>query len=654
MHVSLDVVHAHAHPHRRACRTEAERKRAEAERRELVLRRGTSLLAQLLCPLAPLFSLPGLTEHWYVVHGADGQIVRSRPDPPLIIAAGSVTFALAVLANLAILLRLVETHPRFFSVTTCVFLSVHIAVNAVALTIFGIEHAQPDGFVLSTAFWLTAASGCVALAAVVCLLVDGLATQWYVRGGTGISGKQRSLVVAFDFFIALILVGSVAYRYLIPDVTFLDTVYLCVQSLLTVGFGDVVPSTTGAQVFSVFYNTIGILTFALLVAFTRETVLEAMQTEYRAQEKLLLNRLRHRWYGERTHHAGFIAHALAFLSFGLYHTREQQEEEQDAGVREHGRGSLSQEDGEVVEEEKEGLDEQRYEEAISELKKERDREFRSQLVVSFTLFLVFWLVGAVAFSALEGWSYWIAFYFVFVMSSSVGYGDYSPSTQGGRAFFCVWAIIGAGTLTVLFSVLADAYTSRFKETFQRSWLNRLWIRLTKPSHKVADELAREESQAFPRAPATRPSTPTSERPAEGPGKEYPELAPAPSSSTATKGGGGGGSAELSPQDKMLELLQLTRQHLDRLILADGDEKDEHLDRVVRKVMDNEGFSRRNREHVENDNSFKEFIYLRSLRTKLAELEELAHDAFEPADRAREGGEREVDLGRSKGKDDERL
>jgi len=29
----------------------------------------------------------------------------------------------------------------------------------------------------------------------------------------------------------------------------------------------------------VFYNTIGILTFALLVAFTRETALEAMQTK---------------------------------------------------------------------------------------------------------------------------------------------------------------------------------------------------------------------------------------------------------------------------------------------------------------------------------------------------------------------------------------
>jgi len=38
-------------------------------------------------------------------------------------------------------------------------------------------------------------------------------------------------------------------------------------------------STTGSQVFSLFFNTIGILTFALLVAFTRETALEVMQNE---------------------------------------------------------------------------------------------------------------------------------------------------------------------------------------------------------------------------------------------------------------------------------------------------------------------------------------------------------------------------------------
>mgnify|MGYP006886188041 CR=1 FL=1 len=80
MHVSLDVVHARAHPKGRSYRTEEERKRAEAERRERVLRRGTSLLAQLLCPLAPLLSLPGLTEHWCVPAFADPLRARQPAD----------------------------------------------------------------------------------------------------------------------------------------------------------------------------------------------------------------------------------------------------------------------------------------------------------------------------------------------------------------------------------------------------------------------------------------------------------------------------------------------------------------------------------------------------------------------------------------------
>lgn len=89
---------------------------------------------------------------------------------------------------------------------------------------------------------------------------------------------------------------------------------------------------------------------------------------------------------------------------------------------------------------------------------------QEQLATSLVLFLTFWFVGAAVFGRLEGWTYGIAFYFVFVMASSIGYGDYAPETQAGRAFFCVWAILGAGILTVLFSVIADAYTSRFSES----------------------------------------------------------------------------------------------------------------------------------------------------------------------------------------------
>jgi len=46
-----------------------------------------------------------------------------------------------------------------------------------------------------------------------------------------------------------------------------------------------------------------------------------------------------------------------------------------------------------------------------------------------------WLLGALVFAKLEGWSYWIAFYFCFVSMSTLGLGDFSPETQAGRAFF---------------------------------------------------------------------------------------------------------------------------------------------------------------------------------------------------------------------------
>ncbi|KAL7339505.1 Proteophosphoglycan ppg4 [Rhodotorula toruloides] len=448
--VPQEIVHERAHPRHRKYRTEEERKQAEAERQKQVAQRISSLVAQLLAPLTPLFSLPGLTEHWYVRRDASGFITESKPDPPLIIAAGAVTLTVAILANLSILSRLVDTQPRFFTFSTIFLLSVHCVVNLVALSVFGAEHAKPDGYYLSTAFWLSAASGCVALVSIVALIIDGALTKWYHEGGIGVTNKQRSLIVCFDTFVFLLLIGSVCYRYLITGATYLDTIYFCIQSFLTVGFGDVTLNTTGSQIFSLFLNTVGILNFALLVTFTRATALEAMEEQYKTQERIIASRLRNRGAGSR-----LFADVLSFITCGLVHSREQQEEEQDAEDERHEEEEHGSDDGKKDEQ----GDQRRYEDAIIELRKERDREFRSQVVVAFSLFLIFWLVGAAAFAKLEGWSYWIGFYFVYVMATSIGYGDYSPQTQGGRAFFCVWAIGGAGVLTVLFSK---------KENFSRS------------------------------------------------------------------------------------------------------------------------------------------------------------------------------------------
>jgi hypothetical protein len=72
---------------------------------------------------------------------------------------------------------------------------------------------------------------------------------------------------------------------------------------------------------------------------------------------------------------------------------------------------VTEDDGEHL------LAEEDYEKAIMELNEERAREFRSQVFVSATLFSITWLVGSAVYMKLEGWSFFIAFYFCFISFS---------------------------------------------------------------------------------------------------------------------------------------------------------------------------------------------------------------------------------------------
>ncbi|GAA5918909.1 hypothetical protein JCM1841_006674 [Sporobolomyces salmonicolor] len=563
--------------------------------------RASSLLAHLLCPLTALFSLPGLTEHWYVQLNSDGRIVHSKPDPPLIVAAGSVALGFAVLANLALLFRTIDTHPRFFSGVTLAFLSVHTIIDVLALAIFAAEQARPAHYVLSTAFWLTVTSAAIAVAVSALLLIDGMTTRWWRNGGTGLTGKQTSLVISFYMFILVVMIGAVVFRYLLDDVNYLNAIYFSLQTAITTGFGDITPSSTGSRIFAIFWNSLGILSFALLVAFTRATALEAMQEEYKTKERLILARLRKGRSSGAVGSApcpGVFSRYLAFLTCGIYHTKAQQVEEQAVENLEQEQYSTRDErqdrsldTGSASKvNPKEEEPELRYEEAIRELRKEREREFRSEVIVSGSVFLVVWLVGAAVYMKLEGWNYFIAFYFCFISFSTIGYGEFTPQTQGGRAFFCAWALAGAGSLTVFFSVIAEAYSSRFKETFQRSLFK--WSII---HHKHTIHSAHTH--------ALEPS----------------ESQQAPSLSAKEKEG-----------DVRVALLQLigdTRDHLDHLILSDGTGDSHALDLVVHRVMEEERFHKKNRDEVENDPHLKHFLYLRTLQSKLRRLERLAQEAL---------------------------
>lgn len=149
------------------------------------------------------------------------------------------------------------------------------------------------------------------------------------------------------------------------------------------------------------------------------------------------------------------------------------------------------------------LQEQEYVSFKKQMAKEQQREFQLKVGIALGLFFIFWFVssllflrieidlillrlkvGAAVFHVTEGWSYFIALYFCYIFFTTIGYGDYHPQTQIGRAFFVAWSILGSffnivyfrillmyvyvslgiATMTLLLSVITESWSYKYKSS----------------------------------------------------------------------------------------------------------------------------------------------------------------------------------------------
>jgi potassium channel subfamily K len=85
------------------------------------------------------------------------------------------------------------------------------------------------------------------------------------------------------------------------------------------------------------------------------------------------------------------------------------------------------------------------------------------LVLSAAAFVSLWLGGAAIFMAAEGWSYFDAWYFSYVVYMTIGYGDFAPATELGRAFFVGWTMLAVPLLTIAISHAADVLVVGFRK-----------------------------------------------------------------------------------------------------------------------------------------------------------------------------------------------
>jgi hypothetical protein len=78
---------------------------------------------------------------------------------------------------------------------------------------------------------------------------------------------------------------------------------------------------------------------------------------------------------------------------------------------------------------------------------------RRQMIVLWTLLLIFFFGGAYVYTLMEPWSYRESLYFCFVTLSTVGFGDYLPSSPVSKMFSVFYMLCGLGVCMLIIAVL---------------------------------------------------------------------------------------------------------------------------------------------------------------------------------------------------------
>lgn len=262
-------------------------------------------------------------------------------------------------------------------------------------------------------------------------------------------------------FVIWLLIGAAIFRRVI-GISFADALYFCDVTVLTLGYGDIVPTTSVGRGLVWPYAVIGIVILGLVVGsihkFAREVHYDNVihkHIEHKRQstfERSVSIEDSGASNGKST--VGDISlPAVALHNPNSPHNhRHRPIRNTFNALTATRRPKLN-----IMREEKDRFD------AMRRIQYDTLRFRRwNDLIISIIVFGIVWSCGAVVFWRLEKWSYFNSLYFCFVSLLTIGYGDFTPQTNAGRPFFVLWSLIAIPTMTILISQMIDTVVASFK------------------------------------------------------------------------------------------------------------------------------------------------------------------------------------------------
>ncbi|KAH7348272.1 potassium channel-like protein [Rhexocercosporidium sp. MPI-PUGE-AT-0058] len=385
------------------------------------------LIAGTFGPIASAFSVCALTVPWRsTTQGKEAkEDVNYIDDPKWLIGVNAAQLAVALISNLFLLLSMAG-RVRFSVAQYIVIVGWYISsISLVALTAtVPLQLAAPSEYALTQAYYYAVFSAVLYffVATMMVVAVFGLYRGHYDEEFKS-TVRRRSLMIQTSGFLFYLLSGAAIYAH-IEDWSYLDAVYWADYTILTVGIGDMAPSTHLARSLLFPYATGGIIILGLVICSIRSLVLDRGKVK---MGTLLVEKLRHR--------------ELQKGQKGVFHDSRQEFE------------LVRQIQGQAI-----------------------TKRRWTCLLISALAWFVLWFVSASIFKATEkeqSWSYFDSLYFTFTSLLTIGYGDFYPISPAGKAWFVFWSLLAVPSVTILISNMGDTITRKISDVIL--WVGNLAI-----------------------------------------------------------------------------------------------------------------------------------------------------------------------------------
>lgn len=453
---------------------------------------GRRLLAATLGPLANVSSIAALVTSWRQTNYLDGIYLSDfdgvpYADPRWCYWINVASLICGFLGNFFLLLNFTQRIRYIIALPATIFFwylsSGFLIAITVCMNIYDPPNRPEQGY--TQGFWYAVAAAAFYTLCAMILMVNMLG---YFLGhypqNFALSDSQRTLILQTMAFFIWLGGGAAVFSKIEKDAGengwgFSDALYFCDVTILTVGFGDLVPTTDAGRGIVFPFSVGGIITLALIVSSLYKAVRELGEENIvqkhigrmreRALERTVSNSfdLRHR---EHEAHRLIRRRTLGYPRISAptqprpYRTAMGESVERTITfphipdvLKINRKPKLL-----LLKEEKDRFEAMRRIQSDS-------RKFKKWMALagSVTTFSILWCVGAVVFWQAErdtqAMTYFQALYFCYISLLTIGYGDLAPKTNAGRCFFVIWSLIAVPTMTILVSDLGDTVVAKFKK-----------------------------------------------------------------------------------------------------------------------------------------------------------------------------------------------